>query len=80
MLGQALVERGILPSDVLIVDTSALPTHGHVAIITLHDVNVTSEEQEGCGSAAPGPTDYGVLIELQGHETGALTTHMRGPA
>jgi len=36
VLGQALAERGILPGDVLIADTAALPKHGQVAIVTLH--------------------------------------------
>ena len=36
VLGEALAERGILPGDVLIADTSAPPTHGRVAIVMLH--------------------------------------------
>lgn len=35
VLGEALVERGIYPGDVLIADTAAQPVHGHVAIIML---------------------------------------------
>lgn len=33
VLGEALVERGILPGDILITDTAAEPRHGAVAII-----------------------------------------------
>lgn len=33
VLGEALVERGILPGDILITDTAAEPRHGSVAII-----------------------------------------------
>ena len=36
VLGEALVERGILPGDVLIADTAAPPTHGRVAIVMVH--------------------------------------------
>ena len=36
VLGEALAERGILPGDVLIADTSAPPSHGRVAIVMLH--------------------------------------------
>ena len=36
MLGDALVERGILPGDMLIADTAAPSRHGRVAIVMLH--------------------------------------------
>lgn len=36
VLGQALVERGILPGDVLIADTAAPPRPGRVAIVHAH--------------------------------------------
>ena len=36
VLGEALVERRILPGDVLIADTATAPTHGRVAIVMLH--------------------------------------------
>ncbi len=36
VLGEALVDRGIYPGDVLIADTATAPTHGRVAIVMLH--------------------------------------------
>lgn len=37
VVGEALVDRGIYPGDVLIADTAAPPKHGQVAIVMLHD-------------------------------------------
>ena len=34
--GEALATRGILPGDVLVVDASAPPTTGKVAIVMIH--------------------------------------------
>lgn len=36
VLGEALVERGILPGDILIADAAAEPRAGAVAIVMLH--------------------------------------------
>ena len=36
VLGDALLDRGILSGDVLIADTAAPPKHGRVAIVMLH--------------------------------------------
>ena len=36
VLGEALVDRGIYPGDVLIADTATAPTHGRIAIVMLH--------------------------------------------
>lgn len=36
VLGEALVERGILPGDVLIADAAAPPAAGKVAIVMIH--------------------------------------------
>jgi len=34
--GEALIERGILPGDILIADAAAPPAHGKVAIVMVH--------------------------------------------
>lgn len=34
--GEALIERGILPGDILIADAAAPPAHGKVAIVMIH--------------------------------------------
>ena len=36
VLGEALVERGIFPGDVLIADAAAAPAAGRVAIVMVH--------------------------------------------
>lgn len=36
VLGEALVERGIFPGDVLIADAAAAPAAGRVAIVMIH--------------------------------------------
>lgn len=43
VLGEALVERGILPGDILIADAAAEPRPGGVAIIMLHGEVVVAQ-------------------------------------
>ncbi len=67
VLGEALVERGIYPGDVLIADTATAPTHGRVAIVMLHG-EVWIAQLALCGGQwwmRPGRADQ-PLVSLDG--------------
>jgi len=70
VLGEALVERGIYPGDVLIADTAAQPVHGHVAIIMLQGEVLVAQIafRDGQWWMRPGQ-GRSDLVPLAGEET-----------
>ena len=82
VLGQALVERGILPGDVLIADTAAPPKHGQVAIVVLHGEVWVSQITYQCRQwwVRPGSADrLLVAVEGDGAEVWAVVAALVRP-